>query len=78
MYSPAEVDDNRKMTRDDGFHGTTSAQDSSPLVLSDSTHIQSCHRIWKLVSINGVCFITAGPITKLCAWGKEESGGHVL
>ena len=22
-------------------------------------------------------FITAGPITKLCAWGEEESGGHV-
>jgi len=22
-----------------------------------------------------VCFITAGPITKLCAWGEEESGG---
>jgi len=25
-----------------------------------------------------VCFITAGPITKLCAWGEEEIGGHVL
>ena len=25
-----------------------------------------------------VCFITAGPITTLCAWGEEESGGHVL
>ncbi len=25
-----------------------------------------------------VCFITTGPITKLCAWGEEESGGHVL
>jgi len=26
-----------------------------------------------------VCvFITAGPITKLCAWGEEDSGGHVL
>jgi len=25
-----------------------------------------------------VCFIAAGPITKLCAWGEEESGGHVL
>jgi len=23
-------------------------------------------------------FITAGPITKLCAWGEEDSGGHVL
>ena len=22
--------------------------------------------------------ITAGPITKLCAWGKEDSEGHVL
>jgi hypothetical protein len=26
----------------------------------------------------GVCFITAGPITKLFAWGGEDSGGHVL
>ena len=25
-----------------------------------------------------VCFLTAGPITKLCAWGEEVSGGHVL
>jgi hypothetical protein len=26
-----------------------------------------------------VCvFITAGPITKLCALGEEDSGGHVL
>ncbi len=25
-----------------------------------------------------MCFITAGPITKLFAWGGEESGGHVL
>ena len=24
-----------------------------------------------------VCFITPGPITKLFAWGEEESGGHV-
>jgi hypothetical protein len=23
-------------------------------------------------------FITAGPITKLCAWGEEESGGPIL
>ncbi len=23
-------------------------------------------------------FITAGPITKLFAWGGEDSGGHVL
>ena len=25
-----------------------------------------------------VCFITAGPSTKLFAWGGEDSGGHVL
>ena len=25
-----------------------------------------------------VCFISAGPITKLFAWGGEDSGGHVL
>jgi hypothetical protein len=32
-----------------------------------------------LVSFEDVCvFITAGPITKLCAWGEEDSGGHVL
>ncbi len=29
-------------------------------------------------SFGCVCFITAGPIAKLCAWGEEESGGHVL
>jgi hypothetical protein len=23
-------------------------------------------------------FITAVPNTKLCAWGEEDSGGHVL
>jgi hypothetical protein len=23
-------------------------------------------------------FITAAPNTKLCAWGEEDSGGHVL
>ena len=23
-----------------------------------------------------VCFITAGPITKLCAWGEEESNNQ--
>jgi hypothetical protein len=28
--------------------------------------------------LHRVCFITAGPITKLFAWGEEESGGHVL
>jgi hypothetical protein len=31
-----------------------------------------------LYSTIEVCFITAGPITKLFAWGGEESGGHVL
>jgi hypothetical protein len=31
-----------------------------------------------LMQPESVCFITAGPITKLCAWGEEESGGHVL
>ena len=25
-----------------------------------------------------MCFITAGPITKLFAWGREDGGGHVL
>ena len=35
---------------------------------------RACHA----VPVGCVCFITAGPITKLCAWGEEESGGHVL
>jgi hypothetical protein len=26
----------------------------------------------------GVVFITTVPNTKLCAWGEEDSGGHVL
>jgi hypothetical protein len=30
------------------------------------------------LEIESVCFITAGPITKLFAWRGEESGGHVL
>ena len=31
------------------------------------------------ITCASVCvFITAGPITKLCAWGEEDSGGHVL
>ena len=35
--------------------------------------------LWESTSVCVcVCFITAGPITKLCAWGEEESGGHVL
>jgi hypothetical protein len=30
-------------------------------------------------AVEGVCvFITAVPNTKLCAWGEEDSGGHVL
>jgi hypothetical protein len=31
-----------------------------------------------LTPLRRVCFITAGPITKLFAWGEEESGGQVL
>jgi hypothetical protein len=31
------------------------------------------------VKEGGVClFITAVPNTKMCAWGEEDSGGHVL
>jgi hypothetical protein len=32
------------------------------------------------VCLHRVCpvLFTAGPITKLCAWGGEESGGHEL
>jgi hypothetical protein len=31
------------------------------------------------LSVGWVCvFITAVPNTKLCAWGEEDSGGHVL
>ncbi len=26
----------------------------------------------------GLLFITAVPNTKLCSWGEEDSGGHVL
>jgi hypothetical protein len=35
-------------------------------------------RVWSL-SRGCVCvFITAGPVTNLFAWGKGDSGGHVL
>ena len=33
---------------------------------------------WRTWDRCRVCFITAGPITKLFAWVEEESGGHVL
>ena len=29
--------------------------------------------LWDITTFLCVCFITAGPITKLCAWGEEES-----
>jgi hypothetical protein len=29
-------------------------------------------------SVRGLLFITAVPNTKQCAWGEEDSGGHVL
>jgi hypothetical protein len=32
----------------------------------------------KLCAGGGLLFITAGPITKLFAWGEGDSGGHVL
>jgi hypothetical protein len=37
-----------------------------------------CERLCERSVCLCVCFITAGPITKLFAWGEEESGGHVL
>ena len=47
-----------------------------------STHLPlrttSPRGLWLAYPLRCVCFITAGPITKLCAWGEEESGGHVL
>ena len=39
--------------------------------------VPGCYRRGRLAGVC-VCFITAGPITKLFAWGEEESGGHVL
>jgi hypothetical protein len=37
------------------------------------------HILEEIVLLGCVCvFITAGPITKLCAWAEEDSGGHVL
>ena len=41
------------------------------------SHFRLCERLVGGDFVS-VCFITAGPITKLCAWGEEESGGHVL
>ena len=32
--------------------------------------------VWFYLSL--LLFITAVPNTKLCAWGEEDSGGHVL
>jgi hypothetical protein len=39
--------------------------------------VPGCYSCGQLAGVC-VCFITAGPITKLFAWGEEESGGHVL
>ena len=51
-----------------------------PIGGSDPNHggILSPPRAVRWVKLVCVCFITAGPITKLFAWGEEESGGHVL
>ena len=48
------------------------------VTLCDFVYIYVC--VFKFIYMPRmcVCFITAGPITKLFAWGEEESGGHVL
>jgi hypothetical protein len=39
----------------------------------------AAHRNGLGTNAESVCvFITAVPNTKLCAWGEEDSGGHVL
>jgi len=41
--------------------------------------VSSPRLVWLSWEFLGVCFITAGPSTKLFAWGGgEDSGGHVL
>jgi hypothetical protein len=49
-----------------------------PAVCCRSLQLQSRLSVSSPQQETSVCFITAGPITKLCAWGEEESGGHVL
>ena len=53
------------------IRGSIGAMPSSTGYLS--RRIDVCLRV--ILSLF-VCFITEGPITKLCAWGEEESGGH--
>ena len=46
-------------------------------VLGKAQHCRGAY-MGRIFIPHPVCFITAGPTTKLCAWGEEESGGHVL
>jgi hypothetical protein len=38
----------------------------------------ACEGAFEPITHCCVVFITAVPNTKLCAWGEEDSGGHVL
>jgi hypothetical protein len=51
------------------------------------TFVDVCVYLWTILTVCCVyycstcvllLFITAVPNTKLCAWGEEDSGGHVL
>jgi hypothetical protein len=41
-------------------------------------HGRRQHRCADARALGAASDITAGPITKLFAWGGEDSGGHVL
>jgi hypothetical protein len=49
------------------FHTISARPPKQPRMVRTFLKVHTC-----------VCFITAGPLTKLFAWGEEESGGHVL
>jgi hypothetical protein len=49
-----------------------SACSSNPFISTRRVETQ------RLLGVFECVFITAVPNTELCAWGKEDSGGHVL
>ena len=73
-------------------HALVNWADTSPTLLFGPMYVCLCVYFYYCVCVlllqdllqscarggDCVCFITAGPITKLCEWGEEESGGHVL
>jgi hypothetical protein len=63
------------------IHQLAQPQTASPFLVACDTGPDEYIQVGTTTLANGTCvcvFITAVPNTKLCAWGEEDSGGHVL